>query len=116
MTTIRESMRVSHEHRSAARATLHRIAGGLASSMGRARALAENACYRLICFDALPLMGGVPGVAGAFVATGHNCRGIFNGPASGAAMAELIADGESTAVDRRPFTPARFSLPLRARN
>ncbi len=82
MTTIRESMGVSHEHRSAARATLHRIAGGLASSIGRARALAENACYRPICVDALPLMGGVPGV-------------------SGTAMAELIADSESTTVDRR---------------
>ena len=116
MTTIRESMGVSHEHRSAARATLHRIAGGLASSIGRARALAENACYRPMCVDALPLMGGVPGVAGAFVATGHHCWGILTAPTSGAVMAKLIADGESTAVDRRPFTPARFSLPLRARN
>ncbi len=84
--------------------------------MGRARALAQNACYRLICFDALPLMGGVPGVAGAFVATGHHCWGILNAPASGAVMAETIADGESTTVNRRPFTPARFSLPLHARN
>ncbi len=95
--TIRESMGVSHEHRSGARATLHRIAGGLASSIGRARALAENACYRPICVDALPLMGGVAGV-------------------SGTAMVELIADSESTTADPRPFTPARSSLPLRARN
>ena len=65
--------------------------------MNRARALAENACYRLICVDALPLTGGVAGV-------------------SGTAMAELIADSEFTTVDRRPFTPVRFSLPLRARN
>ncbi len=99
-----------------ATATLHRIAGGLASSMGRARVTAENACYRPICADGLPLMGGVPGVDGAFVATGHNCWGILNAPASGAAMAELIADGESTTVDLRPFTPARFTAPLAARN
>ena len=99
-----------------ATATLHRIAGDLSSCMGRARVLAENACYRPICADALPLMGNVPGVAGAFVATGHNCWGILNAPASGAAMAELIADGESTTVDLRSFTPARFSVPLRARN
>ncbi len=99
-----------------ATATLHRIAGDLSSSMGRARVLAENACYRPICADALPLMGNVPGVAGAFVATGHNCWGILNAPASGAAMAELIADGEPTTVDLRSFTPARFSVPLRARN
>ena len=60
-----------------ATASLHRIAGGLASSMGRAPVLAENACYRPICADALPLMGGVPGVAGAYVATGHNCWGML---------------------------------------
>ena len=92
-----------------ATATLHRIAGSLASSMGRAPLLTENACYRPICADALPMMGGVPGVAGAYVATGHNCWGILNAPASGAAMAELIADGASTSVDLRPFTPARLS-------
>ncbi len=97
MTTIRESMGVSHEHCSAARATPHRIAGGLASSIGHARALAENACYRPICVDALPLTGGVAGV-------------------SGTAMAELIADGESTSADLRPFTPARFQGSLQALN
>jgi len=84
--------------------------------MDRSPVLAENACYRPICADGLPLMGAVPGVAGSFVATGHNCWGILNAPASGAAMAELIADGASTTVDLRPFTPARFSTPLRARN
>lgn len=99
-----------------ATATLQRIAASLASSMGRAPVLDESACYRPVCADALPLMGGVPGIAGAFVATGHNCWGILNAPASGAAMAELIADGESTSVDLRPFTPARFPEPLRARN
>lgn len=97
-------------------ATLQRIAGDLASSMSDAPVLTEHACYRPICADALPLMGEVPGVAGAYVATGHNCWGILNAPASGAAMAELIADGEPTTVDLRPFTPARFAQPLRARN
>ena len=92
-----------------ATATLQRIAGELAASLGRAPVLTESACYRPICADALPVMGGVPGVAGAYVATGHNCWGILNAPASGAAMAELIADGASTSIDLRPFTPVRFS-------
>jgi glycine/D-amino acid oxidase-like deaminating enzyme len=95
---------------------LQRISAGLASSMDQIPVLAENACYRPICADALPLMGAVPGVAGAFVATGHNCWGILNAPASGIAMAELIAYGKSSSVDLRPFTPARFTEPLRARN
>ncbi len=77
--------------------------------MGAGRVLKRNACYRPICADALPIMGQVPGVAGAFVASGHNCWGILNAPASGAAIAELITAGESTRVDLRPFTPARFS-------
>jgi len=88
---------------------LRRIAKTLSSSMGGAELVAENACYRPICADALPLMGAVPGVAGAYVATGHNCWGILNAPASGAAMAELITDGQCASVDLRPFTPARFS-------
>lgn len=99
-----------------ATATLQRIAATLASSLTGARVLGENACYRPVCADGLPLMGPVDSVDGAFVATGHNCWGILNAPASGAAMAELIIDGESSSVDLRPFTPARFPHALRARN
>jgi len=99
-----------------ATATLRRIAADLASSMDGAPVLSEHACYRPLCADALPLMGAVPGVAGAFVATGHNCWGILNAPASGAAMAELIATGESTGVDLRPFSPERFQGFAMARN
>ena len=61
--------------------------------------------------DGLPLLGPVPGVANAFVATGHSVWGILNAPASGEAMAELIVDGTSGQVDLRPFNPAR--LPAR---
>ena len=96
-------------------AILQRIAGHLSCSMGGARVLRRDACYRPICADALPLLGEVPGVAGAFVASGHNCWGILNAPASGAAMAELITAGESSCVDLRPFTPARFAAESAAR-
>jgi glycine/D-amino acid oxidase-like deaminating enzyme len=96
--------------------TLRGAAGALASSLDDAPLLTENACYRPVCADALPLMGAVPGVAGAFVATGHNCWGILNAPASGAAMAELIAEGSSTMVDLAPFTPARFKERIYLRN
>lgn len=99
-----------------ATATLQRAAGTLASSLGDARLLTENACYRPVCADGLPLMGEIPGVAGAFVSTGHNCWGILNAPATGAAMAELIAEGDCTIVDLAPFTPARFREPLHLRN
>ena len=56
------------------------------------------------------MLGAVPGAPGAFVATGHSCWGILNAPASGLAMAELIADGEARCVDLKPFSPARFGV------
>jgi glycine/D-amino acid oxidase-like deaminating enzyme len=99
-----------------ATATLQRAAGRMSSSLSRAPLLSEHACYRPICADALPLMGSVPEVAGAFIATGHNCWGILNAPASGAAMAELIAAGEATCVDLRAFSPARLIEGQRRQN
>src|SRR5437773_7643630 len=38
------------------------------------------------------LIGRVPGVSGAYIATGHSVWGILNAPATGEAMAELIAE------------------------
>ena len=88
---------------------LRRIAGTLATGLADAEITRRQACYRPICADAMPLLGAVrharPGV---FVATGHNCWGILNAPASGKAMAELIATGEARTVDLSPFDPARL--------
>ncbi|GMH19098.1 hypothetical protein Nepgr_020939 [Nepenthes gracilis] len=36
------------------------------------------------------------------------CWGILNGPATGAALSELILDGREQVVDLSSFTPARF--------
>ena len=92
---------------------LRAMAARVAPALGQAEILATQACYRPIAADALPLLGPVPGVAGAYVATGHNCWGILNAPASGEAMAELIADGAATTLDLAAFDPARLA-PLRA--
>jgi len=59
--------------------------------------------------DGLPLIGKVPGVAGAYVATGHSVWGILNAPATGEAIAELLVDGAARTVDLSPFDPARFA-------
>jgi glycine/D-amino acid oxidase-like deaminating enzyme len=69
---------------------------------------ATQACFRPVTQDGLPLLGPVPGVAGAFVATGHSVWGILNGPASGEALAELIVDGATRHIDLRRFDPARL--------
>ena len=61
--------------------------------------------------DGLPLIGRVPGLAGAYVATGHGPWGMLNAPATGSALAELVVDGAASLVDLRPFDPGR--LPAR---
>jgi glycine/D-amino acid oxidase-like deaminating enzyme len=60
---------------------------------------------RPITSDGLPLIGRVPGVAGAYAATGYSVWGILNAPATGEALAELIVDGSAHTVDLRPFDP-----------
>ena len=47
------------------------------------------------------------------MATGHSVWGMLNGPATGEAVAELIADGAARTVDLAPFDPARLA-PLEA--
>lgn len=76
--------------------------------LANAPILARQACYRPITRDGLPLIGAIPGIAGAYVATGHSVWGILNAPATGEAMAELIADGRARTVDLRPFDPTRL--------
>lgn len=89
---------------------LKRVASTVSSHLVEGEALlkAEQACFLPCTDDSVPVIGEIPGVKGCYVATGHNCWGILNGPATGAAMAELIVDGQSTIVDLARFSPARF--------
>jgi glycine/D-amino acid oxidase-like deaminating enzyme len=70
--------------------------------------VARQACYRPVTRDGLPLIGAVPGIAGAYIATGHSVWGILNAPATGEAMAELIVDGTAHTLDLAPFDPGRL--------
>ena len=85
----------------AAFAGISRMAGGGEPDV-------RQACMRPCAPDALPIMGPVPDVRGAFLACGHNCWGILWAPVSGAAMAELIVDGKASCVDLAPFSLDRF--------
>jgi glycine/D-amino acid oxidase-like deaminating enzyme len=91
----------------AAFAGISRLAGGGEPDV-------QQACMRPCAPDALPIMGPVPGVSGAYLACGHNCWGITWAPVTGKAMAELLVDGAATCVDLAPFTPERF-MPRGAR-
>ena len=91
----------------AACAVLARAAGRVSTALAAARILRRQACYRPVTDDGLPLIGRIPGVAGAYVATGHGPWGILNAPATGQALAELITAGASS-VDLASFDPARL--------
>jgi hypothetical protein len=56
----------------------------------------------------LPLIGALPGIDDAYVATGHSVWGMLNAPATGEAISELILDGMARRVDLGPFAPARL--------
>lgn len=68
-----------------------------------------QACMRPCLPDALPIMGKVGHVRGAYISAGHNCWGILWAPVSGLAMSELILDGAARCVDLARFSPGRFS-------
>src|SRR3954447_11594253 len=72
------------------------------------RIIARQACFRPVTQDGLPLIGKLPGSEGAYIATGHSVWGILNAPATGEALAELVADGSAMTTDLTPFDPARL--------
>jgi glycine/D-amino acid oxidase-like deaminating enzyme len=87
---------------------LERICADISPVLGQAKVLARQACYRPVSQDGLPLIGPIPGLNNVFAATGHSVWGILNAPATGEAMAELIADGAAVTVDLAPFDPSRL--------
>jgi glycine/D-amino acid oxidase-like deaminating enzyme len=89
-------------------ATLARAAGRVSAALAAAPITRRQACYRPVTDDGLPLIGRVPRVAGAYVATGHGPWGMLNAPATGRALAELITEGAASSVDLGPFDPARL--------
>jgi glycine/D-amino acid oxidase-like deaminating enzyme len=70
----------------------------------------RQACFRPVTEDGLPLIGQVPGVEGAYVATGHSVWGMLNAPGTGEAMAELMLDGATRHVNLAPFAPGRLRI------
>jgi len=87
---------------------LRSICERLSPAFSQDRIIAKQACFRPITRDFMPLIGRVPRIEGAYVATGHNVWGILNAPATGEAMSELIVDGKARSVDLTPFDPIRL--------
>ena len=68
----------------------------------------QTACLRPVAEDGVIVLGAVPGVEGAFIATGGGRQGIMMGPGMAKAAAGLIANGAAE-LDLAPYAPGRFS-------
>ncbi|KAF9881214.1 putative FAD dependent oxidoreductase [Colletotrichum karsti] len=69
---------------------------------------AKQACY-LPQVDYGPLVGPTS-VPGLWLASGHTCWGIQNGPATGKLMSEYIFDGEATSSDISDLDPRKYKV------
>ena len=67
-----------------------------------------QACMRPCTPDALPVMGKIPDIKGAFISCGHNCWGILWAPICGKSISELIIDDNSSSIDLTFFNPKRY--------
>ncbi|KAK5663101.1 hypothetical protein OQA88_6517 [Cercophora sp. LCS_1] len=74
---------------------------------------AKQACYlpRHMRFgeERAPLIGPSL-VEGLWIASGHTCWGIQNGPATGCLMAEMLFEGEAKSADISKLDPRRLKL------
>jgi D-amino-acid dehydrogenase len=67
---------------------------------------------RPACADGLPVLGGVPGVRGVYLATGHGPTGLQLGPYGGKLVAEMML-GRAIETDIGAFDVARFVAEIR---
>lgn len=63
--------------------------------------------FRPMTWDSLPIIGQVPRLKNAYLATGHNMVGVMTAPGTGKLIAELIA-GEGPHIPAQPYSPNRF--------
>ena len=63
--------------------------------------------WRPMTWDSLPIIGRVPRVSNALLATGHNMLGLTLAPATGRLVAELVAE-RPTHIPIEPYSPTRF--------
>ena len=63
--------------------------------------------WRPMTWDSLPILGQVPNLKNAYLATGHNMLGLATATGSGRLLAELIQD-KPTHIPADPYSPKRF--------
>lgn len=81
---------------------------GLAPGLANATFRGADVGLRPASPDGRPILGPVPDVEGAFLATGHGPTGLQIGPYSGHVVAQTVR-GETPAADLSAFRPGRFA-------
>ena len=64
--------------------------------------------HRPAMADSTPMIGEVPGAAGAYLGFGHDHVGLTGGPKTGRLLAQLIS-GKQPNIDMSPYAPARYA-------
>ncbi|KAJ2399642.1 hypothetical protein GGI23_002525, partial [Coemansia sp. RSA 2559] len=67
------------------------------------------ACHLPVHARGIPVISKVPSSKGLYIAAGHGCWGILNGPATGLAVSELLIDGECSTLDLSNFRLNRWA-------
>jgi D-amino-acid dehydrogenase len=80
----------------------------VAPGLGGATMLETRVGLRPLSGDGLPVLGAIPGVSGAYVATGHGPSGLTLGPYSARVIVDLVL-GRRPDLDLTPFRPDRFA-------
>ncbi|KAI0457898.1 FAD dependent oxidoreductase [Xylaria acuta] len=87
--------------------------GTVSTILKAAPVTAKQACYMPRHMrsgqESTPLVGGTA-VEGLWVAAGHTCWGIQNGPASGKLISELIFEGAARSADVAELDPRQFGI------
>ncbi len=63
--------------------------------------------WRPMTWDSLPIIGPVPRLANAYLATGHNMLGLSLATATGKLIADMILQ-RTPHIDPTPYLPLRF--------
>lgn len=80
----------------------------VSSAIAEATVESQLSCYMPTSVDELPMIGRLPNITNVYIAAGHSCWGILNGPGTGAIMAQLITTGECSSIDLSHFNPSRL--------
>jgi D-amino-acid dehydrogenase len=86
---------------------IERAARAAFPALGHEPVVSEWCGLRPVSADGLPIVGPVPGISGAWMATGHGMLGLTLGPVTGAWLADAVLGG-TPHPHMLALSPARF--------